>query len=108
MRSELRDEAGLPFAITIHAYDGAAFQGLPEGQTDLGLLTRTQELVLLESRLPIDYVGDPPGLDRYTYSVDYSIREWWNKNRDPEETIRKVGHDENPWEKNAPSEDAVA
>ena len=58
VRSELRDETGVPFAITIHAYDGPAFQGLPVGQANNGLPTRTQELVLLESRLPVDYVGE--------------------------------------------------
>ena len=58
VRSELRDGDGVPFAVSVHAYDGPAFKGLPEGQAERGLLTRTQELVLLESRLPADYVGD--------------------------------------------------
>jgi RHS repeat-associated protein len=57
VRSELRDDAGVPFAVTIYTYDGPAFQGLPEGRADKGLLIRTQELLMLESRLPADYVA---------------------------------------------------
>ena len=57
VRSELRDDAGVPFAITIYTYDGPAFLGLPEGKAEKGLLTRTQELLMLESRLPAGYVG---------------------------------------------------
>ena len=46
LRLELRDGAGIPLAVKISTYDGN------------GLLTRAQELKLLESRLPAGYVGN--------------------------------------------------
>src|SRR5579872_1899359 len=57
VRMELRDGGGIPFAVKITYYDGPAFVGLPEGQAERGLVSRVQELKLLESRLPADYVG---------------------------------------------------
>ena len=57
VRMELRDGGGIPFAVKITYYDGPALVGLPEGQVEHGLITRVQELKLLESRLPADYVG---------------------------------------------------
>lgn len=57
VRLELRDGTGVLFATRINYYDGAAFTGLPEGQVDKGLGSRVQELKLLESRLPADYIG---------------------------------------------------
>ena len=57
VRMELRDGGGVPFAVKITYYDGPAFVGLPEGQVEQGLVSRVQELKLLESRLPADYVG---------------------------------------------------
>ncbi len=110
VRSELRDEAGVPFTITIHAYDGSAFQGLPEGQTDRGLLTRTQELVLLESRLPVDYVGDRDfstlgyeltgaGDTRGYYATTQSVRRDGKGNiieqRDPMGALSQISYDGN-------------
>jgi RHS repeat-associated protein len=57
-RAELIDKEGKPFAVKINYYDGADFIGLPEGQAEKGLLTRTQELKLTESKLPAGYIGD--------------------------------------------------
>ena len=57
VRLELRDGAGVPFAVKISYYDGAAFTGLAEGRADHGLLSRVRELKLLLSRLPGDYLG---------------------------------------------------
>lgn len=57
VRSELRDDAGLPWSVQIRHYDGAPFLGLPEGQATRGLPTRVRDLRLLESRIPTDYVG---------------------------------------------------
>ncbi len=69
LRSELRDAAGVPFSVCVYSYDGAAFQGLPEGQAARGMLTRTQELVLLESKLPLDYLGS-----RNLATLGYELR----------------------------------
>src|SRR6266545_210608 len=55
-RMELRDGAGVPFAVKVTHYDGAAFTGLDEGEATRGLVTRVRELHLLESRLPAGYV----------------------------------------------------
>jgi RHS repeat-associated protein len=57
VRGELRDGDGVPFSVQVRYYDGAPFQGLPEGQASRGLPTRTQEVRLLDVRLPGDYVG---------------------------------------------------
>lgn len=57
VRHEMRDGEGMPCTIKVYHYDGAAFEGLPEGQATRGLLSRTQELVLLEQRLPAGYIG---------------------------------------------------
>jgi hypothetical protein len=54
-RIELRDGAGVPFAVRVTYYDGDPFTGLPEGQASRGLITRMQELRLLDVRLPADY-----------------------------------------------------
>jgi RHS repeat-associated protein len=56
VRSELRDNQGQIFGVKINFYDGADFIGLPEGQVSKGMLTRTQELKLLESKIPAGYV----------------------------------------------------
>lgn len=108
VRTELRDGAGVPFAITIHTYDGPAFQGLSEGQAANGLLTRTQELVMLESKLPADYVGQRDlttlgytfmgeGDTRGYYAVTQSVRRDGRGNvieqRDPMGALSKVGYD---------------
>lgn len=58
VRLELRDGEGIPFAVKVNYYDGLAFLGLPEGEVTHGLIARVQELKLLASRLPDDYVGD--------------------------------------------------
>src|SRR5262249_10951569 len=50
-RIELRDGAGVPFAVRVSYYDGDSFTGLPEGQAGNGLLTRVQELRLLDAKL---------------------------------------------------------
>jgi RHS repeat-associated protein len=57
VRTELRDAAGIPFAIRIAYYDGAPFAGLAEGQVTRGLSTRIEELRVLDARTPADYIG---------------------------------------------------
>jgi RHS repeat-associated protein len=57
VRLELRDATGTPLAIRINHYDGPPLAGLPEGEAASGLLSRVEELKLLESRLPADYIG---------------------------------------------------
>ncbi|HEX2061873.1 MAG TPA: RHS repeat-associated core domain-containing protein, partial [Thermoanaerobaculia bacterium] len=57
VRAELRDGNGVPWSVQIRYYDGAPFAGLPEGQADKGLPTRTRELRLLDSRIPAGYLG---------------------------------------------------
>ena len=56
VRSEMRDSEGVPWAVQIRYYDGSSFTGLPEGQATHGLPMRVQQLRLLESRLPADYL----------------------------------------------------
>jgi hypothetical protein len=57
VRSLRRDGAGVPVAVTVTYYDGSPFTGLPEGQADHGLATRTQELRLLDAALPASYTA---------------------------------------------------
>jgi RHS repeat-associated protein len=58
VRSELRNgTTNLTHAVQVRYYDGPAFVGLNEGEATQGLVTRMQELRLLESRLPADYIG---------------------------------------------------
>ncbi|UCC29692.1 MAG: VCBS repeat-containing protein [Phycisphaerales bacterium] len=56
VRSEMRDQAGLPFGVKTNYYDGPPMVGLPEGQAAKGLLTRVEELRMLEARLPPGYL----------------------------------------------------
>jgi RHS repeat-associated protein len=53
----MHDGEGAAFAATVNYYDGAPFVGLPLGETGPGLLTRTEELRLVDARLPADYVA---------------------------------------------------
>jgi RHS repeat-associated protein len=55
-RKEVRGRDGIPFVVQLFAYDGPAFEGLPEGSVERGLLTRTRELRLLEARVPQGYL----------------------------------------------------
>jgi RHS repeat-associated protein len=57
VRLELRDGDGVPFAVRVTTYDGAAFVGLPEGQATNGLVTRVEEAKLLAARLPAGYAA---------------------------------------------------
>lgn len=57
VRLELCSGSGEPFAVKITYYDGQDFMGLPEGEAARGLVSRIQELQLLESKLPADYIG---------------------------------------------------
>lgn len=64
VRHELHDSAGSLCGATVSHYDGPEFVGLPEGQVTAGLVTRTQELRLLDAKLPAGYLDgrDPTAL----------------------------------------------
>ena len=57
VRSELRDDAGVPWSVQVRYYDGAPFVGLAEGQATRGMPTRVRDMRLLESRIPAGYIG---------------------------------------------------
>ncbi len=108
VRRELRDREGVPLSIEIRHYDGPPFLGLPEGQATAGLVTRVENLALLQARLPPDYVGDRDlrplgyvlagaGDTRGFYATTFSVRRDGQGNvverRDPLENPTTLAHD---------------